>query len=158
MNEIGDVEVAVTLRDLNPLDETRRWDREGDTLEAAAARIAQGLGGAAVMSLMSGLVRHTYPMAQLGRAIGFNAMVVALTTALIDIPSVSGGGIESHPLARYFVSSRIAFAAARDSSLIATSFAICVARARICAIRDTFAADSVVVTFLTRNPMSMSSF
>jgi MFS transporter, DHA2 family, multidrug resistance protein len=46
-----------------------------------AARIAQGLGGAAVMSLMSGLVRHTYPMAQLGRAIGFNAMVVALCSA-----------------------------------------------------------------------------
>lgn len=46
-----------------------------------AARVAQGLGGAAVMSLMSGLVRHTYPMAQLGRAIGFNAMVVALCSA-----------------------------------------------------------------------------
>jgi DHA2 family multidrug resistance protein-like MFS transporter len=46
-----------------------------------AARIAQGLGGAAVMSLMSGLVRHTYPIAQLGRAIGFNAMVVALCSA-----------------------------------------------------------------------------
>jgi len=46
-----------------------------------AARVAQGLGGAAVMSLMSGLVRHTYPTAQLGRAIGFNAMVVALCSA-----------------------------------------------------------------------------
>ena len=33
------------------------------------------------MSLMSGLVRHTYPTAQLGRAIGFNAMVVALCSA-----------------------------------------------------------------------------
>jgi MFS family permease len=31
-----------------------------------AARVAQGLGGAAVMSLMSGLVRHTYPSTQLG--------------------------------------------------------------------------------------------
>jgi len=47
-----------------------------------AARVAQGLGGAAVMSLMSGLVRHTYPTAQLGRAIGFNAMVVALCSAM----------------------------------------------------------------------------
>lgn len=46
-----------------------------------AARIAQGLGGAAVMSLMSGLVRHTYPTAKLGQAIGFNAMVVALCSA-----------------------------------------------------------------------------
>lgn len=46
-----------------------------------AARVVQGLGGAAVMSLMSGLVRHTYPTAQLGRAIGFNAMVVALCSA-----------------------------------------------------------------------------
>ena len=46
-----------------------------------AARVAQGLGGAAVMSLMSGLVRHTYPIAQLGRAIGFNSMVVALCSA-----------------------------------------------------------------------------
>lgn len=46
-----------------------------------AARVMQGLGGAAVMSLMSGLVRHTYPTAQLGRAIGFNAMVVALCSA-----------------------------------------------------------------------------
>jgi len=53
------------------------------TFEALlAARVAQGLGGAAVMSLMSGLVRHTYPTAQLGRAIGFNAMVVALCSAM----------------------------------------------------------------------------
>ena len=47
-----------------------------------AARVIQGLGAAAVMSLMSGLVRHTYPATQLGRAIGFNAMVVALCSAI----------------------------------------------------------------------------
>ena len=47
-----------------------------------AARVAQGVGGAAVMALMAALVRHTYPSAMLGRAIGTNAMVVALCSAM----------------------------------------------------------------------------
>jgi len=45
------------------------------------ARVLQGLGSAAVMGLTAGLVRHTYPLAQLGRAIGVNAMVVAAASA-----------------------------------------------------------------------------
>ena len=46
------------------------------------ARMLQGLGGAATFSLAAGMVRHTYPLAMLGRAIGFNALVVAVSTAL----------------------------------------------------------------------------
>lgn len=46
-----------------------------------ACRIAQGLGSSAVMSLTAGLIRHTYPARQLGRAIGINAMVVAVSGA-----------------------------------------------------------------------------
>ncbi|WP_421992110.1 MFS transporter [Roseococcus sp.] len=46
-----------------------------------AARVAQGLGAGAVMSLLSGLIRFTHPGSQLGRAIGNNAMVVALCSA-----------------------------------------------------------------------------
>jgi len=42
-----------------------------------ACRIAQGLGASAVMSLTAALIRYTYPAAQLGRAIGINAMAVA---------------------------------------------------------------------------------
>ena len=41
----------------------------------------QGLGAAAVMSLTAGMIRHTFPLAQLGRAIGINAMVVAVSGA-----------------------------------------------------------------------------
>ena len=50
------------------------------------ARVAQGAGAAAVMALTAGLVRHTYPQAMLGRAIGTNAMTVAACSALA--PSV----------------------------------------------------------------------
>lgn len=46
-----------------------------------AARVVQGFGAAAVMSLLSGLIRHSYPTAQLGRAIGNNAMTVAICSA-----------------------------------------------------------------------------
>ncbi len=46
-----------------------------------AFRILQGLGASAVMSLTGGLIRHTYPSRQLGRAIGINAMVVAVSGA-----------------------------------------------------------------------------
>ncbi|TCZ64512.1 MFS transporter [Roseicella aquatilis] len=46
-----------------------------------ACRILQGLGAAAVMSLTAGLIRHIYPLKQLGRAIGINAMVVATAGA-----------------------------------------------------------------------------
>ena len=49
------------------------------------ARMLQGLGGAAAFSLAAGMVRHTYPLAMLGRAIGFNALVVAVSTALAPV-------------------------------------------------------------------------
>jgi DHA2 family multidrug resistance protein-like MFS transporter len=44
-------------------------------------RILQGLGSSAVMSLTAGLIRHTYPARELGRALGINAMVVAVSGA-----------------------------------------------------------------------------
>jgi DHA2 family multidrug resistance protein-like MFS transporter len=46
-----------------------------------ACRVLQGLGSAAVMSLTAGMIRHTFPQAHLGRAIGINAMVVAVSGA-----------------------------------------------------------------------------
>ncbi len=45
------------------------------------ARVVQGLGASAVMALTAGLVRYTYPSRQLGRAIGLNAMTVAISAA-----------------------------------------------------------------------------
>ncbi len=52
------------------------------------SRVLQGMGSAAVMSLSAGLVRHTYPVAQLGRAIGVNAFMVAMGSA--TGPSIGG--------------------------------------------------------------------
>jgi len=46
-----------------------------------ASRVLQGVGSAAVMSVSAALVRHTYPVSQLGRAIGINAFAVALGSA-----------------------------------------------------------------------------
>lgn len=46
-----------------------------------AARFVQGLGGAAVMALGTALMRFTYPNRLLGAVIGWNAMVIALSTA-----------------------------------------------------------------------------
>jgi DHA2 family multidrug resistance protein-like MFS transporter len=46
-----------------------------------AARFLQGLGGAAIMSLGVALLRHILPERDLGRAIGWNALVVALASA-----------------------------------------------------------------------------
>ena len=54
--------------------------RSMDTL--ALARIAQGFGAAGVMSVNGALVRFTYPHARLGRALGFNAMVVSMAAAI----------------------------------------------------------------------------
>jgi len=44
-------------------------------------RVLQGLGAAAVMGLTAGMIRHTFAQAELGRAIGINAMVVAVSGA-----------------------------------------------------------------------------
>ena len=48
----------------------------------AAARVLQGLGAAGVMSVNTALVRFIYPSNQLGRGVGFNALIVATGTAL----------------------------------------------------------------------------
>ena len=54
-----------------------------------AARIVQGIGGAAIMSMNGALVRHTYPDAHLGRGIGLNGLVVAISAAVA--PSLASG-------------------------------------------------------------------
>lgn len=46
------------------------------------ARILQGFGAAGIMSVNSALVRFIYPRARLGHAIGINAMVVAVSSAI----------------------------------------------------------------------------
>ena len=43
-----------------------------------AARVVQGIGGAAIMSVNGALVRHTYPDSQLGRGVGLNGLVVSI--------------------------------------------------------------------------------
>jgi len=45
------------------------------------ARIVQGFGAAGIMSVNAALVRFTYPRDHLGRGIGLNAMVVAISAA-----------------------------------------------------------------------------
>lgn len=47
-----------------------------------AARFAQGLGGAAIMSLGVGLMRHAIPPARFGRILGLNTLTVALSSAI----------------------------------------------------------------------------
>jgi DHA2 family multidrug resistance protein-like MFS transporter len=44
-------------------------------------RVLQGFGGAGIMSVNGALVRFIFPRAALGRGIGFNAMVVAASSA-----------------------------------------------------------------------------
>ncbi len=47
-----------------------------------AARIVQGFGAAGIMSINAALIRFIYPRHLLGRGIGINAMVVAISAAL----------------------------------------------------------------------------
>lgn len=47
-----------------------------------AARVLQGLGAAPIMSLTIALIRHSLPSRMVGTFIGFNSMVVALSTAV----------------------------------------------------------------------------
>jgi MFS transporter, DHA2 family, multidrug resistance protein len=49
--------------------------------ELVFARVLQGFGGAGIMSVNGALVRFIYPRAALGRGIGFNALVVASSSA-----------------------------------------------------------------------------
>ncbi|HEY4078274.1 MAG TPA: MFS transporter [Rhizomicrobium sp.] len=46
------------------------------------ARIMQGFGAAGIMSVNAALVRFTYPRSQLGRGIGLNALIVAVSAAV----------------------------------------------------------------------------
>ncbi|WP_260426821.1 MFS transporter [Burkholderia sp. Bp9142] len=43
-----------------------------------AGRVLQGVGAAAIMSVNTAFIRHIYPVAQLGRGLSLNALVVAL--------------------------------------------------------------------------------
>ena len=47
-----------------------------------AARVLQGLGASGIMSVNTALVRYIYPARMLGRGVGFNALVVGVSTAL----------------------------------------------------------------------------
>jgi MFS transporter, DHA2 family, multidrug resistance protein len=47
----------------------------------ALARVVQGFGAAGIMSVNIALLRFIYPQAQLGRGIGINALVVAVSAA-----------------------------------------------------------------------------
>jgi DHA2 family multidrug resistance protein-like MFS transporter len=51
-------------------------------LELTAARVLQGLGAAGIMSVNAALIRFIYPRAQLGRAIGINAVTVSISAAI----------------------------------------------------------------------------
>lgn len=46
-----------------------------------AWRFVQGVGAAAVMAINAALLRHSIPASQLGRGIGYNAIVVSITSA-----------------------------------------------------------------------------
>lgn len=48
----------------------------------ATARVVQGLGAAALMSVNAVLLRHIYPYARLGRGMGINSLVVGLAFTL----------------------------------------------------------------------------
>jgi DHA2 family multidrug resistance protein-like MFS transporter len=47
-----------------------------------AARVVQGFGAAGILSVNAALVRFTFPRALLGRGIGYNALVVAVSAAV----------------------------------------------------------------------------
>ena len=51
-------------------------------LTLSIARVIQGLGAAGIMSVSAALMRFTYPQHMLGRAIGINALAVAVAAAI----------------------------------------------------------------------------
>ncbi len=73
----------------------------GDYATLLGWRVAQGLGASAVMSLTAGLIRHTYPLRDLGRAIGVNAMVVAVSGA--SAPTLAGAILAVAPWQALFL-------------------------------------------------------
>jgi len=61
-----------------------------DTMpQLVAARVVQGFGAAGVMSVNTALIRFIYPSGQLGRGVGYNAMIGGATSALG--PSIASG-------------------------------------------------------------------
>ena len=54
-----------------------------------AARVLQGVGAAGLMSVNTALIRFIYPGSQLGKGVGFNALVVGTSTAIG--PTVASG-------------------------------------------------------------------
>lgn len=61
-----------------------------DTLPLlVAGRVLQGFGAAGIMSVNTALVRYIYPRAQLGRGVGFTALIVATSSAAG--PSLAAG-------------------------------------------------------------------
>jgi DHA2 family multidrug resistance protein-like MFS transporter len=58
-------------------------------LTLTAARVAQGLGAAAIMSVNTALLRYIYPSKMLGRGLGYNSLVVGLAFTLG--PTVASG-------------------------------------------------------------------
>ena len=54
----------------------------GSLFGLTVARIVQGFGAAGIMSVNAALIRFIYPRARLGSAIGLNAMVVAIASAV----------------------------------------------------------------------------
>lgn len=53
----------------------------GSLATLIAARMFQGIGAAAIMSMNAALVRGTYPAAMLGKGIGYNALVLSMSAA-----------------------------------------------------------------------------
>jgi DHA2 family multidrug resistance protein-like MFS transporter len=54
-----------------------------------AARIIQGFGASGIMSVNTALIRFIYPSKALGRGVGYNALVVAVSTAVG--PTIAAG-------------------------------------------------------------------
>jgi len=50
--------------------------------QLVAARVIQGFGAAGVMSVNTALIRFIYPSSQLGRGVGYNALIGSTTSAL----------------------------------------------------------------------------
>lgn len=54
----------------------------GSLVTLTIARVMQGLGAAAIMSVNTALLRHIYPSKMLGRGLGYNSLVVGLAFTL----------------------------------------------------------------------------
>ena len=54
----------------------------GSLVTLTVARVMQGLGAAAIMSVNTALLRHIYPSKMLGRGLGYNSLVVGLAFTL----------------------------------------------------------------------------